>query len=37
MTLYKVPKSGGGRMWFAVDDGTHKVTLIGVPNLSFCD
>jgi hypothetical protein len=37
VTLYKVPKSGGGRMWFAVDVSTHKVTLIGVPNLSFCD
>jgi hypothetical protein len=37
VTLYKVPSSGGGRMWFAVDAGTRKVTLIGVPNLSFCD
>jgi hypothetical protein len=24
-------------MWFAVSTRTHKVTLIGVPNLSFCD
>jgi hypothetical protein len=37
VTLYKVPKSGGGRMWFAVDVSTHTVRLIGVPNLSFCD
>jgi hypothetical protein len=37
VTLYKVPSNGGGRMWFAVDVGTRKVTLIGVPNLSFCD
>jgi hypothetical protein len=37
VTLYKVPSSGGGRMWFAVSTRTHKVTLIGVPNLSFCD
>src|SRR5215510_12322687 len=37
VTLYKVPSNGGGRMWFAVDVGTRKVTSIGVPNLSFCD
>jgi hypothetical protein len=37
VTLYKVPSTGGGRMWFAVDVSTKKVTLIGVPNLSFCD
>ncbi len=37
VTLYRVPSTGGGRMWFAVDVQTHKVTLIGVPNLSFCD
>jgi hypothetical protein len=37
VTLYKVPSTGGGRMWFAVSTRTHKVTLIGVPNLSFCD
>jgi hypothetical protein len=37
MTLAKVPKNGGGRMWFAISTSTKKITLIGVPNLSFCD
>jgi hypothetical protein len=37
ITLVKVPKSGGGRLQFAVDPDTHKVTLIGVPFIAFCE
>jgi hypothetical protein len=37
ITLYKVPKSGGGRLQFAVSTQTHKVTLIGVPSIGFCE
>jgi hypothetical protein len=37
ITLVKVPKSGGGRLQFAVDTTTHKVTLIGIPNILFCE
>jgi hypothetical protein len=37
ITLVKVPKNGGGRMQFAVDEQTHKVTLIGVPFIAFCE
>jgi hypothetical protein len=36
-TLYNVPRSGGGRLSFAVDTGTKKVTLIGVPHIAVCD
>jgi hypothetical protein len=37
ITLVKIPKNGGGRMWFGIPTDTKKVSLIGVPNLSFCD
>ncbi len=37
ITLVKVPKSGGGRLQFALDTGTKKVTLIGVPFIAFCE
>jgi hypothetical protein len=37
VTLVKVPKSGGGRIVFAVDTTTEKVTLIGVPFIAFCE
>ena len=37
ITLVKVPKNGGGRLQFAVDEQTHKVTLIGVPFIAFCE
>jgi hypothetical protein len=37
ITLYKVPKSGGGRLQFAVSTQTRKVTLIGVPDIGFCE
>jgi hypothetical protein len=37
ITLVKIPKDGGGRMWFGIPTDTKKITMIGVPNLSFCD
>ncbi len=37
ITLVKVPKSGGGRLQFAVDTTTHVVTLIGIPFIAFCE
>ncbi len=37
ITLYKVPRSGGGRLQFAVDATTKKVTTIGIPVIPFCD
>lgn len=37
ITLYKVPKSGGGRLQFAVSVQTRKVDLIGVPDIGFCE
>jgi hypothetical protein len=37
ITLVKVPKSGGGRIQFAVSTRTGKVTIIGVPNIAFCE
>ena len=37
ITLVKIPKNGGGRMWFGLPTDTKKITMIGVPNLSFCD
>jgi hypothetical protein len=37
ITLVRVPKNGGGRIKFAVDVDTHKVTLIGVPIIAFCE
>jgi hypothetical protein len=37
ITLVKVPRNGGGRLQFAVSTTTHRVTLIGVPALAFCE
>lgn len=37
LTIVRVPKSGGGRLEFAVDTTTKKVTLIGVPGIPFCE
>ncbi len=37
ITLARVPKSGGGRLEFAVDAQTKRVTLIGVPSIGFCE
>ncbi|MFL5580859.1 MAG: hypothetical protein ACJ8AO_10825 [Gemmatimonadaceae bacterium] len=37
VTIAKVPRGGGGRIQFAVDVATRKVTTIGVPALAFCE
>jgi hypothetical protein len=37
ITLVRIPKNGGGRIKFAVDVDTNKVTLIGVPFIAFCE
>jgi hypothetical protein len=37
VTLVQIPRSGGGRLSFAVDVDTKKVTLIGVPSIPFCE
>lgn len=37
ITLARVPVSGGGRLEFAVDAKTKRVTLIGVPSIGFCE
>jgi hypothetical protein len=37
ITLVKVPKGGGGRLQFAVDVKTRKVTEIAIPAIAFCE
>jgi hypothetical protein len=37
VTLVRIPKRGGGRLQFAVDTRTHRVTLIGIPLIAFCE
>jgi hypothetical protein len=37
LTLVRIPKSGGGKIMFGVSTKTHKVTLIGVPIIAFCE
>jgi hypothetical protein len=37
ITLVHIPKNGGGKLEFGVDTKTHKVALIGVPFIAFCD
>lgn len=37
ITLYKVPKGGGGRLQFAVATSTKKVVSIGIPFVAICD
>jgi hypothetical protein len=37
VTLVTVPKNGGGKLTFAVDTKTKKVTLIGIPLIPFCE
>lgn len=37
ITLAKIPKNGGGSIWFGIPTDTKKISMIGVPNLSFCD
>jgi hypothetical protein len=35
--LVRVPRDGGGRITFAVDADTRRITLIGVPFIPFCE
>lgn len=37
VTLARVPAGGGGRLQFAIDTATGRVTLIGIPNVAFCE
>lgn len=37
VTLVRIPKNGGGKLDFAVDTETHKVILIGIPFIAFCE
>jgi hypothetical protein len=37
VTLVRIPKNGGGRLQFAVDTMTHRVVIIGVPAIPFCE
>jgi hypothetical protein len=37
ITLVDIPKGGGGKLQFAVDVDTKKVTLIGIPFVAFCE
>lgn len=37
ITIARVPTSGGGRLEFAIDTTTRKVTLIGIPAIPFCE
>src|SRR3954466_9040905 len=37
LTLVRIPKSGGGKIMFGVSTKTHKTTVIGVPNIGFCE
>jgi hypothetical protein len=37
LTLVHIPKSGGGKLTFAVSTKTHKTTLVGIPIIAFCE
>jgi hypothetical protein len=37
VTFVNIPKSGGGRLSFAVDVDTKKVTVIGIPFVAICE
>jgi hypothetical protein len=37
VTIARIPKSGGGRLEFAIDTTSKKVTLIGIPRIPICD
>jgi hypothetical protein len=37
LTFVTIPKSGGGKLQFAVSTHTHKVTLIGIPFIPVCE
>ena len=37
LTLVKIPRDGGGKLRFGVSTKTHKITVIGVPYIAFCE
>jgi hypothetical protein len=37
ITLVRIPPNGGGRIQFAVDTGTKRTIMIGVPRIPFCE
>jgi hypothetical protein len=37
ITLVHIPKNGGGKMVFGVSTKTKRTTLIGVPQIAFCE
>jgi hypothetical protein len=37
LTFVTIPKSGGGKLQFAVSTQTHKVTMIGIPFIPVCE
>ena len=37
ITLVRVPKSGGGRIQFAIDVDTKRIARIAVPAIRFCE
>jgi hypothetical protein len=37
ITLVRIPKKGGGKLQFAVSTKTHKVILIAIPFVPFCE
>lgn len=37
ITLVRVPKNGGGRIQFAIDVDSKKITRIAVPAIQFCE
>jgi hypothetical protein len=37
ITLVRVPKGGGGRIQFAVDVDSRRITRIAVPAIQFCE
>jgi hypothetical protein len=37
ITLVKVPKAGGGKLQFALDAKTKRVSRIGIPFIAFCE
>jgi hypothetical protein len=37
ITLVRIPRNGGGRIQFAIDVDTNKITRIAVPAIQFCE
>jgi hypothetical protein len=37
LTLVRIPRDGGGKIVFGVSTETHKITVIGVPYIAFCE